>query len=57
MLFYLVGEVTEVEVDEDGLGSFIDLYASGRKSKFANNKKSKVPHKNAKLSKSPNVSR
>jgi hypothetical protein len=40
VLSHLVGAVTEVEVDEDGLGSLIDLYAFGRKSKSAKNKKS-----------------
>ena len=45
LLSHLVGAVTEVGVDEDedGLGSFIDLYASSWKSKSAKNKKTKVP--------------
>ena len=57
LLSHLVGAVTEVGVDEDGLGFFIDLYASGRKSKSAKNKKAKISRKNVKLSKSPIVSR
>ena len=57
LLSLLVGEVTEVGMDEDMLGSIYDLYASGQKSKSAKNKKGKNPRKTAKLSKSPSVSR
>ena len=39
LLSHLVGEVTEVDLDEAQLRSFDDLYATDRKSKFAKNKK------------------
>ena len=50
LLSHLVGEVSEVGLDEDGLGSLFELKASGRKSKSSSIKKS---WKRSKLSKSP----
>src|SRR4051812_41052731 len=38
LLSHLVGELTEVDMDEVELGSIYDLHASGRKSKFAKEK-------------------
>jgi hypothetical protein len=57
LLSHLVGEVTEVGLDEDGIGSLIDLYASSRKSKSAKNRKSKESRKLAKSPKTLTVSR
>ena len=54
LLSHLVGEVTEVDLDEAGLGSFDDLYASGRRSKSAKNKKNQTSRKNAQKVKIPN---
>ena len=57
LLSHLVGEVTEVDLDEAGLGSFDDLYATGRKSKYAKNKKNITSRKSAKKTKSLTVTR
>ena len=57
LLSHLVGEVTEVGLDESRLGSFDDLYASGRRSKSAKNNKKQASRKNAKKTTSPTVSR
>ena len=57
LLSHLVGEVTEVDMDETELGSFDDLYATGRRSKSTKNKKNKAARKSTKKSKSPTVSR
>ena len=57
LLSHLVGEVSEVDLDESRLGSIYDLQASGRKSKKASSKKSKKSQKVANQSKSPKVSR
>ena len=56
-LSHLVGEVSEVGLDETWLGSIYDLQASGRKSKNASAKKKNQPRKMAKSSKSLKVSR
>jgi len=57
LLSHLVGEVSEVDLDETRLGSIYDLTASSRKSKSTSLKKGKKPAKRAKISKNPNVSR
>ena len=57
LLSHLVGEVSEVDLDESGLGSIHDLHASGRKSKYSSAKKNQKSRKLAKLSKSPKFSR
>ena len=56
LLSHLVGEVTEVGMDEDELGSIYDLHASGRKSKSAKDKKNKKMRKTAKQPNYPIVS-
>jgi hypothetical protein len=56
LLSHLVGEVTDVGLDEDELGSIYDLHASGRKSKTAKDKKNKKKRNFAKQPKSPIVS-
>ena len=56
LLSHLVGEVTEVDLDEARLGSFDDLYASGRRSKSTRNNKKHASRKNAKKTTSPTVS-
>ena len=53
LLSHLIGEVSEVGLDEDGLSSLYELKATGRKSKSTSNKAS---WKQAKFSKSPIVS-
>jgi hypothetical protein len=53
LLSHLVGEVSEVGLDEDDLYSLYELMASRRKSKSSPNKK---PRKRSKISKSPIVS-
>jgi hypothetical protein len=53
LLSHLVGEVSEIGLDENGLYSLYELKASGRKSKSSSNKK---PRKRSKYSKSPIVS-
>ena len=57
LLSHLVGEVSEVVLDETRLGSIYDLQASGRKSKNGSAKKSQKDQKGSKTPKSPNVSR
>ena len=57
LLSHLVGEVSEVGLDETGLGSIYDLQASCRKSKNASAKKNQRSSKLTKPSKSPKVSR
>ena len=54
LLSHLIGDVSEVGLDEDGLSSLYELRATGRNSKSNSNKRSR---KRAKFSKSPNVSR
>ena len=56
LLSHLVGEVTEVDLDEAKLGSFDDLCATGRRSKSAKTKKNQSLRKSARKSKSPIVS-
>ena len=56
LLSHLVGEVAEVDSDDDsGLGSLFELKASRRKSKLSS-ENGRTPSKKAKLSKSPIVS-
>ena len=57
LLSHLVGEVSEVGLDEAMLGSVYDLKASCRKSKSSSAKKNSRPVKKAKLSKTINVSK
>ena len=45
LLSHLVGEVTEVDMDETELGSIYDLHASGRKSKYTKDRKNKKVRK------------
>ena len=54
LLSHLVGDVSEVGLDEDGLSSLYELTATGRKSKSASNKASR---RRAKFSISPIVSK
>ena len=56
LLSHLVGEVTEVGMDEIELGSIYDLHASDRKSKHTKDKKNKKMRMIAKQPKSPIVS-
>ena len=56
LLSHLVGEVSEVALDETGLGSIYDLQASGRKSKNASAKKNQKARKVSKQPKTPKVS-
>jgi hypothetical protein len=56
LLSHLVGDVSEVGLDEDSLASLYDLKASARKSKSHSNKKTKKPSKRARVTKSPTVS-
>jgi hypothetical protein len=53
LLSHLVGEVSEVVLDEEDFYSLLELKASRRKSKSSSNKK---PRKRSKFSKSPIVS-
>jgi hypothetical protein len=55
LLSHLVGEVSEVGLDDVALGSVFDLKATGRKSKSGASKKFTRSSKKAKLSKSPIV--
>ena len=55
LLSHLVGEMTEVDMDEVELGSIYDLHASGRKSKSAKDKK-KQKKRSLKQPKNPIVS-
>jgi len=57
LLSHLVGEVSEVDLDEAMFGSVYDLKASNRKSKSSFTRKFSRPNKEAKLSKSPIVSK
>jgi hypothetical protein len=57
LLSHLVGEVSEVGLDDAALGSVFDLTASGRKSKSTANKKSFRSSKKAKVSKPTIVSK
>ena len=54
LLSHLIGDVSEVGLDEDGLSSLYELKATDRKSKSTSNKESR---KRAKFSKSPKVSK
>ena len=56
LLSHLVGDVSEVGLDEAGLGSIFDLKESSRKSK-SSTKKNCRPVKKAKLAKSSVVSK
>ena len=56
LLAHVVGEVSDVGLEEPGLSSLIELTASGRKSKSDRSKKGRKPSKRAKFSKSPIVS-
>jgi hypothetical protein len=56
LLSHLVGEVSEVGLDEAVLNSVYDLKASSRKSKSSSTKKTARPSKKAKVSKSTVVS-
>ena len=57
LLSHLVGDVSEVGLDEAGLGSIFDLKESSRKSKSSANKKNSRPVKKAKVTKSSIVSK
>jgi ribosomal protein L28 len=57
LLKHLVGEVSEVDLDEATLRSVYDLKASGRKSKASSTKKSSFVGKRAMKSKPPVVSK
>jgi hypothetical protein len=57
LLSHLVGEVSEVGLDDVALGSVFELKASSRKSKSSAAKKFSRPVKKAKVSKSINVSK
>ena len=56
LLAHVVGEVSDVGLEEPGLSSLIELTASGRKSKSDRSKKGRKPSKRVKFSKSPIVS-
>ena len=58
LLSHLVGEMTEVGMDEVELGSIYDLHASGPKSKYksAKNKKNQKMKRSSKHPKNPIVS-
>ena len=57
LLSHIVGEVSEVSLDETMLGSVYDLQASSRKSKKTSGKKNSRSRKLTKSNKSPKVSR
>jgi hypothetical protein len=57
LLSHIVGEVSEVGLDDAMLGSCYELKATERKSRASSFKKSAWPNKKAKLSKSNNVSK
>jgi hypothetical protein len=57
LLTHLVGEVSEVGLDHDALGSCIELQAAERKSRLSSIKCNAWPNKNAKVTKSPIVSK
>jgi hypothetical protein len=56
LLSHLVGDVSEVGLDECSQASMYDLMASSRKSKSQSRKKHKKPSKRARVTKSPTVS-
>ena len=56
LLSHLVGEVSEVDLDDGMLGSFDDLYATTRRSKSAKNKRNRSARKSERKSKNPIVS-
>ena len=56
LLAHVVGEVSDVGLEEPGLSSLIELTASGHKSKSDRSKKGRKPSKRVKFSKSPIVS-
>ena len=56
LLSHLVGEMTEVGMDEVELGSIYDLHASGRKSKSSKDKKNQKMKRSSKQQKNQIVS-
>ena len=56
LLSHLVGTVSEVGLDEEGLCSLYELQASSRKSRSSSNSKCHKSRKRAKVTKSPIVS-
>jgi hypothetical protein len=57
LLTHLVGEVSEVGLDDGALGSCIELQAAERKSRLSSIKQKDWPNKKAKVTKSPIVSK
>jgi hypothetical protein len=57
LLSHLVGEVSEVGLDDTALGSCIELQAVERKSRLSSIKRNAWPNKKAKVTKSPIVSK
>jgi hypothetical protein len=57
LLSQLIGEVSDVILDEARLSSLYELKATGRKSGSCSNRNGKMPKKRAKVSPSPIVSR
>jgi hypothetical protein len=57
LLSHLVGEVSEVGLDDVALGSCIELQAAERKSRSSSIKRNAWPNKKAKVNKSPIVSK
>lgn len=57
LLTHLVGEVSEVDLDDGALGSCIELQAAERKSRASSIKRNVWPNKKAKVTKSPIVSK
>jgi hypothetical protein len=57
LLTHLVGEVSEVGLDDEALGSCIELQAAKRKSRASSIKRNACPNKKAKVTKSPIVSK
>jgi hypothetical protein len=55
LLTHLVGEVSEVGLDDETLGSCIELKAAERKSRASSIKRNVWPNKKAKTTKSPIV--
>jgi hypothetical protein len=51
LLSHLVGEVSEVGLDDDALGSCFELQATARKSRTSSIKRNAWPNKNAKVNK------
>jgi hypothetical protein len=56
LLSHLVGDVSEVGLDDDGFVSLYELKASARRSKSSSNKKTQKPSKRTRTTKSPTVS-